>query len=88
MIDTFLEDQYKQLNDIFESYKKDIEQLDIITRAWEESGCDNELLSSQINSKVVNKTSIEIKQNVDGQYLLEMTFHPIKVAWLLNNQKL
>ena len=88
MVDTFLEDQYKQLNDIFESYKKDIESLDIITRSWEESGCNNEILSEQINSTIVNKASIEIKQNQDGQYLLEMTFHPIKVAWLLNNQKL
>ena len=88
MVDTFLEDQYKQLNGIFERYKKDIEQLDIITRAWEESGCNNELLSEQIKSKIVNKASIEIKQNSDGQYLLEMTFHPITVAWLLNNQKL
>lgn len=88
MIDTFLEDQYKQLNDIFESYKKDIEQLDIITRAWEESGCSDSELSDKISSNIINKSSIEIKQNVDGQYLLEMTFYPIKVAWLLNNQKL
>jgi len=88
MDNTFLEDQYKQLNDIFESYKKDIEQLDIITRSWEESGCNETELSNKISSEIINKTSIEIKQNADGQYLMEMTFHPIKVAWLLKNQKL
>ena len=88
MENTFLEEQYKQLNDIFESYKKDIESLDIITRSWEESGCNDSELSDKISSKIVNKTSIEIKQNDDGQYLLEMTFHPIKVVWLLNDQKL
>ena len=88
MENTFLEDQYKQLNDIFNSYRKDIEQLDIITRSWEESGCSDSELSSKISSNIYNKSSIEIKQNSDGRYLLEMTFYPIKVAWLLNNQKL
>ena len=87
MENTFLEDQYKQLNDIFESYKKDIEQLDIITRSWEESGCSDSELSNKISSNIYNKSSIKIKQNSDGQYLLEITFHPIKIAWLINQSK-
>ena len=89
MENTFLEDQFKQLNDIFESYKTDIENLDNIVRSWEELPDKNpEELSEKIKSTIVNKTSITLQEDESGQLLLELNFHPIKVAWLVKNQKL
>ena len=89
MEDTFLEDQFRQLNDIFESYKKDIESLDSIVRSWEELSIrDPEELSNKIKSKIINKTSITLQEDSSGNLLLELNFHPIKVAWVVENQKL
>ena len=89
MEDTFLEDQFRQLNDIFESYKTDIENLDSIVQSWEELSIrDPEELSNKIKSKIINKTSITLQEDSSGNLLLELDFHPIKVAWVVENQKL
>ena len=87
MENTFLKDQFEQLSKIFKSYQDDIASLDHIVNAWEESGVkDTKELSEKIESSIVNKTSISLLEDESGQLLMEMTFHPIKVAWLLKKQ--
>ena len=85
----FLDDQIKQLSKIFDGYKIDIGTLEDIVSSWEElPNRDINELSKVIESKIRNKTTIEIYEDDSGQYLLEMKFHPITIAWKLeNNQK-
>lgn len=87
----FLEDQYSQLSKIFESYKNDIDALNDIVESWEESNVANiEKLSESIKHGIKNQTKLEIRQDNSENYLLEMEFHPITIAWILatSNQKL
>ena len=82
----FLDDQIKQLSKIFEGYKIDIGTLEDIVSSWEElPNRDINELSKVIESKIRNKTTIEIYEDDSGQYLLEMKFHPITIAWKLEN---
>jgi len=56
-METFLEDQFKQLDLIVESFKEDIAILDDIVRSWEElPNSKSEELSEIIKSKIKNKT--------------------------------
>jgi len=82
----FLEDQFKQLDTIFESYKTDIANLDLVTRSWEELPIRiPEELERKIKDVVKNHTNIKIYEDENKNLLLELTFHPIKVAWQLSN---
>lgn len=82
----FLDDQIKQLSKIFEGYKIDIGTLEDIVSSWEElPNREISELSKVIESKIRNKTTIEIYEDDSGQYLLEMKFHPITIAWKLEN---
>lgn len=82
----FLDDQIRQLSKIFEGYKIDIGTLEDIVSSWEElPNRDINELSKVIESKIRNKTTIEIYEDDSGQYLLEMKFHPITIAWKLEN---
>lgn len=88
MTTEFLDDQIKQLSTIFEGYKTDIGTLEDIVTLWEELPERNiDKLSNDIKAKICNKTTVEIYQDESGQYLLEMKFHPVTVAWKLENNK-
>ncbi len=87
----FLDDQFAQLSKITESYKSDITILDNIVRSWEElPEKDINKLSEMIESKICNKTTIEIYQDENDQYILDLKFAPINVIWALqiDNQNL
>ena len=88
MTTEFLDDQIKQLSTIFEGYKTDISTLEDIVTSWEELPERNiDKLSDDIKARIRNKTSVEIYQDESGHYLLEMKFHPVTVAWKLENIK-
>ena len=88
MTSEFLKDQIKQLSDIFDGYRIDIGTLEDIVTTWEDlPGRDINLLSKKIKAKIKNKTTVEIYQDDSGQYLLEMKFHPITIAWKLENDQ-
>ena len=88
MTTEFLDDQFKQLSDIFQGYITDIGTLDDIVSKWEKSSNhDINELSEYIKSRIKNKTTVEIYQDDSGQYLLEMKFHPVTVAWKLENDQ-
>lgn len=83
-METFLEDQFKQLDKITNSFKEDIATLDDIVRSWEElPGSKIDDLSEIIKSKIKNKTTIEIYADDQGQYVLNFKFEPISIVWAL-----
>lgn len=83
-METFLEDQFAQLDRIVNSFKEDITTLDDIVRSWEELSEGNiEDLSEIIKSKIKNKTTIEIYVDDQGQYVLNFKFEPISIVWAL-----
>jgi hypothetical protein len=83
-MDTFLDDQFKQMDRIVNSFKEDISTLDDIVRSWEElPNSKSEELSKIIKSKIKNKTTIEIFIDEQGQYILDLKFEPISIVWAL-----
>ena len=86
-MNTFLEEQFKQLDSIFESYKTDLTSLNDIISSWEESGLhDTNDLKTAIESRIKNKTSIELNQDKEtGRYLFQVVFHPVRVVWSLES---
>jgi len=85
----FLDDQFKQLEKIFDSYKEDINVLDDIVRSWEElPSKDINDLSEIITAKIKNKTTVEIYEDEQGRYILDMKFHPISIVWQLENNNI
>lgn len=83
-METFLEDQFSQLDKIVTSFKEDISTLDDIVRSWEELPNSSVTeLSEIIKSKIKNKTTIEIYQDEQGKYLLDLKFAPINIIWNL-----
>lgn len=81
---TFLDEQFIQMDRIVTSFKEDIATLDDVVRSWEElpDGSVTEL-AEIIKSKIKNKTTIEIYQDEQGQYLLDLKFAPINILWQL-----
>ena len=86
-MNTFLEEQFKQLDSIFESYKADLTSLNDIIASWEESELkDPNVLKISIESRVKNKTSIELSLDEEtGRYLFQVVFHPVRVVWSLES---
>ncbi len=88
---TFLEEQFSQLDRIINNFKEDITTLDDIVRSWEElPNSSITELSEIIKNKIKNKTTIEIYQDENGQYLIDLKFSPINILWQLkfdNNKK-
>ncbi len=86
-MDTFLDDQFKQMDRIVNSFKEDIATLDDIVRSWEELPDSKiEDLSEIIKSKIKNKTIIEIYADDQGQYVLNFKFEPISIVWALKTE--
>ena len=86
-MNTFLEEQFKQLDSIFESYKTDLTSLNDIIASWEESELkDPNALKTSIESRVKNKTSIELSLDEEtSRYLFQVVFHPVQVVWSLES---
>lgn len=79
---TFLDEQFKALDVIVSSFKEDIATLDNIVTSWEElPNRSITELSEIIKSKIKNKTTIEIYQDEQGRYLLDLKFAPINILW-------
>lgn len=79
---TFLDEQFKAMDVIINSFKEDIATLDDIVTSWEELPERNITeLSEIIKSKIKNKTTIEIYQDEQGRYLLDLKFAPINILW-------
>lgn len=79
---TFLDEQFKALDVIVNSFKEDIATLDDIVTSWEELPNRSVTeLSELIKSKIKNKTTIEIYQDEQERYLLDLKFAPINILW-------